>query len=63
MQLRGCRFVVLMVAMGFYVLVVVAAWTFELTRKLIYELSESWVVSSDWRDYYNKQRLHRPQAC
>ncbi|QXD30527.1 hypothetical protein GA004_09030 [Candidatus Pelagisphaera phototrophica] len=30
-----------------------------LSRELIYELSESWVVFSDCRDYYNKQRLRR----
>ena len=30
-----------------------------LDRELIYTLSESRVVFSDWRDYYNKQRPHR----
>ena len=30
-----------------------------LDRELIYTLSESRVVFSDWKDYYNKQRPHR----
>ena len=38
-ELRDCRFVVLMAAMGFSILVVVAAWPFELTRKASRPLS------------------------